>query len=254
MQFDIVIPLGQNEKKNIRKQLEYTKKNVIGYRNIYIITNNSHNLEVEDCKIIDENNFPFKMNDVASFFNLYKGKKNRNGWYLQQLLKIYASFVIEDLLDDYLVVDADVYFLKPIEFLIDNKYLFATSGENHDSYFKHMLRLHPTFKKQIQKSGIAHHMLFNRQIVKEMIEMVENHHKRRFWVMFIELVDEHKKYDINVSESGASEYELYFNYMLTYHKDKIVVRDLNWCNKSRLYNLNEKNNYHYISLCSWMKK
>ena len=31
----------------------------------------------------------FKMTDVAAYFNHYNGKKNRNGWYLQQILKLY---------------------------------------------------------------------------------------------------------------------------------------------------------------------
>ena len=66
MSFDIVIPLGPNERKNINKQIEYTKKNVIGYRNIYIITNNYDNLIIPECKIIDESIFPFKINDIYS--------------------------------------------------------------------------------------------------------------------------------------------------------------------------------------------
>jgi hypothetical protein len=58
------------------------------------------------------------MKDIASFFYQHNKKQNRNGWYLQQLLKLYASFVIKDLLNDYLVIDADVYFLKPINSLL----------------------------------------------------------------------------------------------------------------------------------------
>ena len=71
MSFDIVIPLGPNERKNIHKQIEYTKKNIIGYRNIYIITNNFDNLQIDGCKVIDETIFPCKMNDIASYFIKY---------------------------------------------------------------------------------------------------------------------------------------------------------------------------------------
>ena len=46
------------------------------------------------------------MSDVASYFVQYDGKHNRNGWYLQQLLKLYASFVIEELLDNYFIMFA----------------------------------------------------------------------------------------------------------------------------------------------------
>ena len=119
--FDIVVCVGPNDNDIIGQVLPYTKKNVIGYRNIYIITNNYDNLIIPECKIIDESIFPFKINDIAAYFYKYKGKNNRNGWYLQQLLKLYASFVIDELLENYLVIDADVFFLKPTEFLIDNK-------------------------------------------------------------------------------------------------------------------------------------
>ena len=224
MYFDIVIPLGPNERKNIHKQIEYTKKNVIGYRNIYIVTNNFDDLQIDGCKVIDENIFPFKMNDIASYFIKYNGKNNRNGWYLQQLIKLYAGFVIEELLDDYLIIDADVFFLKPIYFYEDTKYMFTSSDENHEPYFRHMLKLHPSFTKQIKKSGISHHMIFNKKIIKEMFNLVEDFHKKEFWIIFIEMVDEHTKHPINVSESGASEYELYFNYIIQYHRDKILVR------------------------------
>ena len=253
MYFDIVIPLGPNERKNIHKQIEYTKKNVIGYRNIYIITNNFDNLQINGCKIIDEGIFPFKMSDVADYFFQYNCKNNRNGWYFQQLLKLYAGFVIEELLDNYLIIDADVFFLKPIEFFIDSKYVFTTSDENHTPYFNHMLKLHPTFNKQINKSGISHHMIFNRQIIKEIFNLVENKHNKPFWVIFIEMVDEHKKHNINVIESGASEYELYFNYMIQNYKDIIHVRSLNWSNKEHNYNINIPSDLDYISICSWMK-
>ena len=253
MLFDIVIPLGPNERINIYNQIEYTKKNVIGYRNIYIITNNIDNLEIKDCIIVDENTFPFKISDIAGYFFKHNGKTNRNGWYFQQLLKLYASFVIEDILDNYLVIDADVFFLRPLEFYKDSKYIFTTSNENHKPYFDHMKKLHPTFTKQTIESGISHHMIFTKQIVKEMFDKVEDNYKKPFWVIFIEAVDEHKKYSKDVIESGASEYELYFNYMIQYHNNKIIIRRLNWENKPYYYNINNNTNLDYISICSWLK-
>jgi flagellar biosynthesis/type III secretory pathway protein FliH len=36
--FDIVIPIGPDDIDQINDQLEYTTKNIIGYRNIYIIS------------------------------------------------------------------------------------------------------------------------------------------------------------------------------------------------------------------------
>ena len=252
MSFDIVIPLGPNERKNIFKQIEYTKKNVVGYRNIYIITNNYDNLQIDECKIIDENIFPFKMSDIASYFAQYNGKCNRNGWYLQQLLKLYVGFIVDELLDNYLILDSDVFFLKNIEFYKDSKYIFTTSNENHKPYFKHMAKLHPSFTKKIDNSGISHHMIFNKLFIKEIFDLVESNHKKPFWLVFLESVDEHKNHTINAIESGASEYELYFNYMIQNHNDLIIIRNLNWQNKSRNYNVENKSDLDYVSVCSWI--
>ena len=46
-------------------------------------------------------------------------------------------------------------------------------------------------------------------------------------------------------KSGASEYEIYFNYMLKYHSDKIKIRKLNWKNAN---SIDEKENFDYISI------
>jgi hypothetical protein len=253
MSFDIVIPLGPNEIERFYQQIEYTKKNIVGFRNIYIITCNT-NIKCDDCIIIDENIFPFK-NFISSHFEKYNNKSNRNGWYFQQLLKLYASIYISSILDNYLVIDADVFFLKPIQFIDDeNKFILSTGNEFHKPYFKHMERIHNTFQKVHKKSGICHHMIFNKQFVQEIFKIVEEKHNLPFWQVFISLVDEHKKYPVNRSESGASEYELYFNYMIKNHSDKIIIRNLNWENISisnfnkNLYNLN----FDFISVCAWM--
>ena len=104
--FDIVIPVGPNDIDIIKKQIEYTIKNIIGYRNIYVITYDK-SLYIENCIIITEDIFPFDINTVSKFH----GKISRNKWYLQQLLKLYAGFVIPNILDTYLVLDTDTFFL-----------------------------------------------------------------------------------------------------------------------------------------------
>ena len=55
----------------------------------------------------------------------YHGKLTRNGWYLQQLLKLYAGLTIPNILENYLVVDSDVFFLKPIHFYEDGKFIYT---------------------------------------------------------------------------------------------------------------------------------
>lgn len=251
--FDIVIPVGPNEINRIHNYINYTKKNVVGYRNIYIISCEP-NFIIDGCITIDENIFEFKMGDVADYFKEYNGKKNRNGWYFQQLLKLYAGFTIDGILENYLVIDSDVCFLKSISFMEDGKFIFTTSDEHHIPYFQHMKRMHESLVKRHPRSGISHHMIFNTNYVREMFAMIEEKHNKVFWKVFIETVEEHKNHSVDGSESGASEYEMYFNFMIDKHSDIIKIRELKWFNiPARHFDryTNDKN-IDYISICHWM--
>jgi hypothetical protein len=231
--FDIVIPVGPNDSSVIARQLEYTKKNVIGYRTIFLIACDPA-LSIEGCTTIPETMFPFSIETVASFH----GKMERNGWYLQQLLKMYAGLVIPGILERYLVIDSDTFFLKPTEFIKDGKCLYNYGTENHRPYFEHMARLDRRFTKQIaDKSGICHHMMFEKKYVKELMDIVEANHKDTFYKVFLSTVTD-------IPHSGASEYEIYFNYMVRQHPDQITIRALSWNNTSQL---EVTSNYAYIS-------
>jgi len=232
--FDIVIPVGPNDNDIIQHQLEYTKKNIIGYRTIFLICYDSL-LQMEDCITVSENLFPFSIDTVSKFH----GKVGRNGWYLQQLLKLYAGFVIPDILDTYLVIDSDTFFLKPTTFIENNICLYNFGFEYHIPYFQHMQKLGEIFKKQFpDKSGICHHMIFEKKYIKEIFEIVEKEHHDLFYNIFLKNVTE-------VNGSGASEYEIYFNYMIYKNLDKIKLRKLNWINTNSLSSL--EGEYDYIS-------
>ena len=237
VKFDIVIPVGPNDYSIIEKQLEYTKKNIINYRNIYIITSDSDfSIEIEGVIKISENIFPFSIDTVSK----YHGKINRNGWYLQQLLKLYSGLVIPNILDKYLVIDSDTFFIKPTYFFDNEIALYGYSNEYHNPYFIHMKKLDDIFFKQFSdKSGICHHIIFETKYINEIIDIVENKHNDKFYNVFLKTV-----MDIDIPNSGASEYELYFNYIFYKHPDKVKLRQLNWKNTSTL-DLN--NNYDYIS-------
>lgn len=249
--FDIVIPVGPNDINQLNKQLEYTKINIIGYRNIYIIPSKSLELELEleqkNCIIISENIFPFTIEDIALHNNekLYNNSKRRDGWYLQQLLKLYAGFIIPDILDKWLVIDCDTFFIKPTQF-IDNHLLLYNPGKEqyYEPYFQHMKKLIPELDRQINRiSGISHHMIFEKKYIKEIIDLIEINHKEKFWILFMKFLNPE-------GNSGASEYELYFNYMLKYNKDKIKIRRLNWTDSSVF---KDNTNLDYISVHWYMR-
>jgi hypothetical protein len=219
---DIVICVGPNDISVIQRQIEFTKKNVVGYRKIFLVASDSR-LNVDGCITIDEGIFPFSMNTVSEFH----GKRSRNGWYLQQLLKLYAGFVVPDISEKYLVIDADTFFLKPTTFLDGDVCLYNVGTEYHAPYFAHMSKLHPDLKKYTTSSGICHHMMFETKYVKHLFEIVESLNSDEFYKVFLKCVTEY-------TGSGASEYEIYFNFMLKFHSDKIKIRSLSFKNTNRL--------------------
>lgn len=218
--FDVVVPVGPDDVDFIHRHVQYIRENVLGFRNIYLISYDD-TIQVHGCITISESIFPFSKKDIG-FPPVYIGHKlyNRNGWYLQQLLKLYSMFVIPDILENILIIDADTVFLQPTHFIENDTFYYGYSSENHAPYFKHAAKLHPSFTKtDSDKSGIVHYMVFQRKYLKKIMDMVEQQHAKPFWRVFLDEVDV-------MDGSGASEYELYFNYMLGMFPNKIKLRKL----------------------------
>jgi hypothetical protein len=243
--FDIIICVGPQDSDIIANMVPYTIKNVIDYRNIYLVCADP-TINIDGTITIDEKIFPFNIDDLITKF----GNNNRNGWYLQQLLKLYSGNVIPDILPNYVIIDSDTFFLKPVSFIDNNsKYIYTIGNEYHIPYFNHMNKLHPSLKRTLNCSGISHHMIMSTEYVNELFKLVESYHNNSdpFWKIFLNNIDEK-----DFLTSGASEYEIYFNYVNIYHKNNIIIRQLNWTNAS---SLNEYNKHcDYVSVHWYMRK
>jgi hypothetical protein len=238
--FDVVIPLGPNDINFIKNSLEKNKINILNYRKIFIVTNlkNININEFKDYELIDENSFPFNLTLIQE----YLGNNTRCGWYFQQLIKLYASFIIPNILDNYLVIDSDTIFLKPTIFFEYNIPLYNYGTEYHPPYFIHMINLHPSLIKFSNMSGITHHLIFQKNILTDLFKLVENFHNKLFYEIFLLSIEKKE-----ILHSGASEYEIYFNFILKYYPNKYKIRKLEWLNTTKLEN---NLNCDYVS-CHW---
>lgn len=251
--FDIVIPVGPCDLNQIQEQLKYTRRNIIGYRTIFLICCDTSLQFDDDIAVVPETIFPFSIQDVA----LLHTPHQRNGWYLQQLLKLYAGLVIPGILERYLVIDSDTYFLRPTSFVDDKtgKCLYNFGSEHHGPYFKHMGKLHRSLERQQEhKSGICHHMMFETKYIREMFDMIETEHNGKpFWRIFLQTVKPGNYGTNPIDASGASEYEIYFNYLLKYHANEIVVRALPWRNTNENPLHMQDNGLSYVSWHYYMR-
>lgn len=225
MEWDVVTCIGPDDIQLapalFRSILEH-----LSPRRIYAITPKSlfERQEQHQDKVIwvDESTFPFHLQTIHSWFQ----KPKRSGWYLQQLLKLYAPIQLAELLEHYIIVDADVRFHQPLRFFDeDGTIRFNVGTEHHVPYFEHMKRL-IGLSKSHPSSGICHLMPMKRSIVQHLIQVVEGRHgDRPFWRVFLGCVDP-ADYDL----SGASEYELLFTFTLLFHPQECRICPIRWQN------------------------
>jgi len=241
--FDVITPVGPHDLERIDEQLAHTRENVEGVQTIWVVTRQDFGIRCRSgVQIVDEADFPFYA-EVPRFL----GENDRNGWYLQQLIKLYAGYAIRGCYPRWLAIDADTHFLKPTSFISGNAAWFTLNKDHHAPYFRHMKKLHPSLQRQRPgMSGIVHHMMFWRPCVGNLLNLVESHHKKPFWQVFLECIDPAER-----EGAGASEYEIYFNFMLKYHPDLIKLRGLKWNNVADLdaedpYDCDFLSNHHHM--------
>lgn len=253
---DVVIVAHLKDQKTLDDCIDGIKEN--GHRIRRVIVVSSEKLS-DKAEWFNENQFSFTKQNVS--LAIAKGDKNKSekfskrrgrgpGWYYQQLLKLYSSFVIPDISRNVLVIDADTIFMNPIEFLSEsNGGLFCASrGEVNPSYFQHAERLVPGYQRIYPEIySVCHHMLFQKPILKDLFRTVEQYHQLPFWKAFCKCVD------LNGKE-GASEYEIYYNFALT-HTDQVQLRELAWANSAHLEEkaLFKSAGYHFVAFHTYMR-
>ena len=235
MVLDVVIPVGPNDADFLDKCIASVRKYCLGIRTIYCIPWKP--LDVSGAVCVSECSFPFSKTSLQE-----KIPEKRSSWYLQQLLKLYAPLVIPSIAENVLIVDADTLFFKPVRFMDGSVFLMDKNNETHPSYFEHMRNLHPSFLPwKPHTSGIVNVMVYNRDILKELFTKVEGSSSKPFWQAFLDAIP-----PADVSGSGASEYELYFHYILRNHPGRVRLRPLRYYNFGQRKNL-AGGDFHYIN-------
>lgn len=215
---DVVIPSIEKDIKILNHCIAGVKKNCKNIGRIIVV---SAKKLTDEAEWFDENLYPFTKEQVSIYLikdrklgiKFLRERPNWVGWYYQQLLKLYAAYVIPDISSNILIVDSDTIFLNPVEFLNKENAGMYCPWESKiiESYFVHARKLIPGFKRPYPKyTGIAHHMLFQKCVLDDLFKTVTDYYKKDFWKVFCLCV--HPRH---ICTQGASEYEIYFNFLFS---------------------------------------
>lgn len=253
---DVVIPSTEKDLDTLMRCIRAIRLNCQNIRRVIVISSRPLTRQAE---WFDERNFPFSKQDVAYYLNSCDSQKtqefisssdSRTGWYLQQLFKLYALYVIPNLSSNVLLLDSDTIFLKTTRFTDSTGAgLYAIGSEFHRPYFNHMNRLIPGLNRVFPNySGICHHMIIQRDVLDDLFRTVQNYHHTEFWKAFCLCVDQN-----DLHQSGASEYEIYFNFLFS-RTNQAKIRNLKWKNVESIQKIDSyKKHFDYVSCHSYLR-
>jgi hypothetical protein len=151
----------------------------------------------------------------------------RDTWYRQQILKLSVDHIKTG---DILVVDADLLFLKPVQFVEQQKYNFYMAEEFDVRYFNTIYYL-LKIKKQVKESFVSDFSIFNSEILKSLKSEVEKNHKE-CWLSLLNNMLPNSIVRSYPYKDGflLSEYETYGNFFLSKEKSKLnkFIKPLNY--------------------------
>lgn len=215
---DVVIPSIKKDLRTLDLCIAGIKENCSRVRRVIVVSDNKL---TDKAEWFNENMYPFSKKQVALCLcqmdkkkakKLLKKKPNWVGWYYQQLLKLYAPFVIPGISSNVLILDSDSIFLNPVEFLNEaNAGMYHPGNECIESYYVHARKFLPGFTRlNPAYSGISHHMLFQKCVLEDLFNTVTEYHQKEFWKAFCLCADPD-----DLFTQGASEYEIYFNFLFS---------------------------------------
>lgn len=210
---DIVCPVISKDLDKLKVCIQSWKYIDHNIDNIFLIG------DIGIKNFANENNYIFINENDYINVNLSDIRKDRQGWILQQLIKLSGN---PGKCDNYLVIDADVFFIRNIQFLNENNIpIFYTQYSNWETA-KNLNRKLIGEINLYPYSFVTDKMIFNNSIIKSLQNKITEYTGNDWKISII------KNYDNN-SIIGFSEYELYTSFYKGKHIDLYKkIRYINW--------------------------
>ncbi len=260
---DVVIPCGPNDRLIVDRCIKHVRRYVANVNRIVVISPKRYTNQAE---WVDERNFPFADLYLNKDSPLYKYIYHSTTWLFQQFLKLYVFEMIPNLSSNVLVLDADTFFLHPIQLVneIGEPY-FNVGSQYYEKYFNMGKKLLPGFRRVfLEYSGICNYMVFQRAVVEDLLRQIRLLHGCELYEVVAKCYD--PLYcpvwasDLTEEQRNSchfSEYELYFNFFFQ-NSNQGHIRQLFWsdkpnCDKKSL-KVYASEGYSHISAHHWMRK
>lgn len=254
---DVVIPCAPKDLDTLEMCIAGIRENGKNIRRVIVVSKDPLSNSAE---WFDEKNFPFNFQTIAlEIFHgdahkaqkFLKNPATRIGWVFQQLLKFYAPYVIPDISSNVLILDSDVIFLNPTQFMNEQgEPLFNVGKEKWKPYFVFGARLLPGWHRVYSEySGICHWMLFQRPILDDFFSTINQQQGLEPWKAICRCID-----NKDLVLACMSEYEMYFNYALL-RTDQAKICPIKWINLDHWRDMEKYRNekFHYMACQEWMR-
>jgi hypothetical protein len=250
---DAILPYHEKDRPTIEKCVE-SLQNVIGVNRLFLIS--KENPKIPNTIFISEDEFVdiVQLAYIQDIWNKSGSKYSyRASWIYQQIIKLAASDLIQDLSDDYIISDTDIIYLINPYNNIENEvfpYDVAYKREYHEPYRLNYNRL----MKEPTTAGfsfINHHMVKNKKYIKEIKNHIEKVNKKSWDISIIESLD------FNSFSDFASD-DLYGNWMYKYHPDKtkkvnIRIKDINYIPDDNDFIYYKNSGFNVLSSQAWAR-
>lgn len=225
-----IIPTTREDYLRMRRDITMLLDNLQVVKIVFIVPEDTKELIIEDQEHYDKISFVYEEEllprericqayekcRIRLYGNDEGKRKSSVGWYYQQFLKLAYSGICDT--PYYLCWDADTIPLRRIDmFSSEGKPYFDVKSEMQESYF-HTINALFGFGKLISRSFITEHMLFDVEMVKEMIGEVESlsSERKAFYEVIFDKMD-------NLA-LGFSEFETFGSWVAMRYPDRYRIR------------------------------